>query len=158
MAYTIRPWQDGDAAPLEAAALAAINEIGPRKYTQEQVDAWAGRLSSHINLADRVARGAYIFVAEDGDGLPVAYALLEPDGHLDHLYCHPDHTRRELAEQLLVAAEHFARPNGIERLFSEASELARPVFERAGYTVSHRRDLQIGGVPIHNFAMEKSLK
>ncbi len=158
MAYAIRPWNDEDAAPLEAAALAAIRAIGPHKYTQEQVDAWAARLSANIDLSDRIARGAFIFVAEDADGVPVAYALLEDDGHLDHLYCHPDHTRRELAEQLLAAAEHFARPHGMTRLYTEASELARPVFERAGYTVSHRRDLQIGGVPIHNFAMEKSLR
>ncbi|MBB3032974.1 hypothetical protein [Alteriqipengyuania lutimaris] len=56
---------------------------------------------------------------------------------------------------------------GATRLYTEASELARPAFERAGYHgaferagyhVSHRRDFEVDGVAIHNFAMEKVLK
>ena len=42
-----------------------------------------------------------------------------------------------------------------------ASEIARPVFGRAGYAVLHRQDFAIpfedGEVPIHNYAMEKHL-
>ena len=83
--------------------------------------------------------------------------LLQTDGHLDHLYLHPDHTRRGLAERLLDTAETFARDGGIKRLFSEASGLARPAFERAGYTMTHRRDFSVDGVSIHNWAMEKPL-
>ena len=96
-------------------------------------------------------------VAVDRLDRPVGYLLLQTDGHLDHLYLHPDHTRRGLAERLLDTAETFARDGGIKRLFSEASELARPAFERAGYTMTHRRDFSIDGVSIHNWAMEKPL-
>jgi putative acetyltransferase len=87
----------------------------------------------------------------------VAYSVLEPDGHLDRLYSHPEHTRRGLAGRLLAAAEEDARALGLARLFTEASILARPSFERAGYVVTHRRDFEIDGVPIHNYAMEKLL-
>ncbi len=111
---------------------------------------------------ERAAQGHAVFVAVDDTDCPVAYALLEPDGHLDRLYNHPDHTRRGLAAALLQAAEDHARGKGIERLYTEASELARPAFERAGYGVTHRRDFTIegpnGAVPIHNYAMEKRLK
>ncbi len=102
-----------------------------------------------------------IVVATDTDDQPVAYALLEQDGHLDMLYCHPDHTRLGLAEALLERMEQEGRSLGIERLYTEASELARPAFERAGYSVTHRRDFAIEhdgkDVPIHNYAMEKPL-
>lgn len=73
------------------------------------------------------------------------------------LYCHPDHTRRGLADELLGHAEAYARSLGLSRLFTEASELARPAFERAGYKRQHRRDFEIEGVPIHNYAMQKFL-
>ena len=96
-------------------------------------------------------------VAVDRLDRSVGYVQLQTDGHLDHLYLHPGHTRLGLAEQLLDAAETFARDRGIRRLFSEASELARPSFERAGYTMTHRRDFSIDGVAIHNWAMEKAL-
>ena len=140
---------------------AAIEAIGPHAYSQEQVTAWSARHPGGSKFRERSAAGDLIFVAADAQDQPVAYALLEQDGHLDHLYCHPDHTRRGLAAQVLMAAETHARTLDITRLFTEASELARPAFERAGYAVTHRRDFTIEydgrDVPIHNYAMEKTL-
>ena len=67
-----------------------------------------------------------------------------------------------MAGVLLAAAEKVARKSGVACLFTEASELARPVFERAGYSVLHRRDFIIvhagADVAIHNYAMEKRLR
>ena len=82
---------------------------------------------------------------------------MQQDGHLDHLYIAPDHTRSGLGDRLLADAERHARQIGSQRLFTEASDLARPAFERAGYSVTHRRDFAIDGVAIHNWAMEKAL-
>ena len=161
MAYSMRPYRDSDAERLAEVAVAAITAIGSRAYSAEQVGAWAGRHTGAEMYRRRAAEGHVIFVAADSDDIAVAYALLEPDGHLDRLYNHPDHTRRGLAARLLAQAEQHARAMGITRLFTEASELARPAFERAGYTVQHRRDFEIEhdgtAVAIHNYAMEKLL-
>lgn len=161
MAYAIRPYRDDDAEALAPIAAAAIALIGPHGYNEAQVAAWAARQPDAERYRERVAAGATIFVAADAEDRPVAYALLEPDGHLDRLYNHPDHTRHGLAVQLLLAAEQHALTLGIARLYTEASELARPAFERAGYEVTRRRDFAIEhegrSVPIHNFAMEKVL-
>lgn len=131
--------------------------IGPAAYEARQIAAWAARHPSAEKYRARVRGGAVIFVAEAPGGEPVAYALLEPDGHLDHLYNHPEHTRQGLASQLLLAAENHAKSEGLTRLYTEASELARAAFERVEYTLLHRRDFDIDGVPIHNYAMEKRL-
>lgn len=161
MAYQIRPYRGGDAEALSEICLHAIQVVGAHGYTPEQIAAWAGRHGGPQMYRDRIAKGHVIFVAVDAEDSPVAYALLEPDGHLDRLYNHPGHTRRGLATRLLSAAEEHARAEGMARLYTEASELARPAFERAGYTVQHRRDFTIDhagqSVPIHNFAMEKRL-
>ena len=65
------------------------------------------------------------------------------------------------AAALLVEAEAIARKLGVDMLYTEASELARSSFERAGYRVTHRRDFEIAhegkAIPIHNYAMEKRL-
>lgn len=107
------------------------------------------------------AKGDWIQVAVDTDDAPVAYAVMEPDGHLDMLYCHPDHTGTGLARRLLAESEEAARALELSRIFTEASELAKPVFERAGYSLLHRRDFTIPfegrEVAIHNYAMEKRL-
>lgn len=157
MSYRIRDFRDRDAEPLAALALRAIVVIGPRAYSPAQVAAWAARHGEHACYRDRHHAGDSIFVAVDASDRPCAYAILERDGHLDHLYCDPDHTRRGLAEDLLVQAEERAVAWGAARLFTEASELARTVFERSGYRVTHRRDFEIEGTPIHNYAMEKAL-
>lgn len=161
MRYTIRPFRDGDANALCEVARAAIRVVGAQSYSSAQIDAWASRHGGPEMYHRRAAEGHLIFVAADETDLPVAYALLEPDGHLDRLYNHPDHTRRGLAARLLTCAEERARELGLNRLYTEASELARPAFERAGYAVQRRRDFDIegpnGAVAIHNYAMEKRL-
>ena len=86
--------------------------------------------------------------------------LFEADGHIDHLYAHPDHTRRGLTAQLLAMIEMHARDHGITRLYTEASDLARPAFERADMlsrTNANSPSRMRTEVPIHNWAMEKPL-
>lgn len=161
MAYDIRLFRDSDAEALSEIALAAIKVVGAHSYDPSQIEAWAARHGGPQMYRDRNAIGHVIFVAADAEDTPVAYALIEPDGHLDWLYNHPDHTRQGLATSLLATAEEYARTRGIDLLYTEASEVARAAFERAGYAVTHRRDFSIdlNGKPvqIHNYAMEKRL-
>ncbi|MXO50611.1 GNAT family N-acetyltransferase [Erythrobacter gaetbuli] len=157
MAYSIRPYQDSDAEELADVCRAAIRGIGPEAYSNDQVEAWLAQHPGAALYRERVANGATIFVAAGEDDEPVAYALLEPDGHLDHLYNHPAHTRKGLALNLLATASLYARHHGIKRLYTEASDLARPSFEEAGYIATEKREFEIDGVPIHNWAMEKTV-
>ncbi|GAB5347658.1 GNAT family N-acetyltransferase [Alteriqipengyuania sp. 357] len=161
MPYRIRLFREDDADALAALAVRSIEQIGPRAYLPAQVAAWAGRHGDAARFVERARAGHIILLAVDENDAACAYALLESTaeagGHLDHLYCDPAHTRRGLAERLLTEAETQARAMGARRLYSEASELARPALERASYLVTHRRDFEVDGVPIHNFAMEKSL-
>ncbi len=60
-----------------------------------------------------------------------------------------------LASRLLGEIEIQARNRGMTRLYAEASEMALPVFQRAGFTLIGRRDFPIGGTPTHNYAVEK---
>lgn len=157
MEYRIRPYENADAEALTEICLAAIQAIGATRYSPKQIEVWSGRHPGPSLYRGRVNRGATIFVAIDESDAPVAYALLERDGHLDRLYCRPDHTGCGLAERLLAAAEDKARSWDIPRLYTEASELAHKAFARAGYAITHRRDFEIDGVAIHNYAMEKLL-
>jgi putative acetyltransferase len=158
--YTIRAFTPADAEAIAALTLAAIRQTALRAYSPEQVAAWSARYSP-ARLLESAARGDVILVAADADDRPAAYTVLEADGHLDMLFCHPDHTGHGLGLRLLNEAEEAARPLGAERLYTEASELARSVFARAGYALLHRRDFTIpfegSEVAIHNYAMEKRL-
>lgn len=156
----IRPYRDSDAEAIVAITIAAIRGTASRAYSPEQVAAWSRRFSPQ-RVLEWAAQGHVILVAVDEHDHPVAYTVLEADGHLDMLYCHPDHTGRGLGLALLAEAEAAALRQGLARMYTEASELARPVFARAGYTVLNRQDFTIPfeerDVPIHNYAMEKHL-
>ncbi len=56
-----------------------------------------------------------------------------------------------------LITDHFPEIWGIERLFTEASELARRFFLRKGFTALERQDKVLRGVPIHNYRMAKTL-
>ena len=76
----------------------------------------------------------------DESGHVVAFIDLQPDGHIDRLFCAPEAAGRGVASRLYDAIETAARAQGIGRLFTEASELARRSFERKGFTALERQD------------------
>jgi putative acetyltransferase len=155
--YVIRRYLPGDEQALARVMRAAIEGIGPRGYSPQQVIAWAGRAHSAQRYVERAAQGDRVILALDHHGEPAAYSVLEPCGHVDHLYCAPDHAGNGLGKRLLAEVDIIARELRLPRLYTEASELARPVFANCGYSVLERRDFAIDGVPIHNFAMEKTM-
>ncbi|WP_348646915.1 GNAT family N-acetyltransferase [Qipengyuania sp. S6317L1] len=157
MAYTLRNFTSDDAPALCGLTRDAIIKTGAKAYSAQQVSVWSSGHSDPARFVARAKVGHCIYVMADEEGSPVAYALLEPDGHLDMLYCSPAHSGHGLAARLLAHAEEEARKLGLPRVYTEASEFARTAFERAGYTLKGRRDFKLHGVAIHNYAMDKDL-
>lgn len=151
----VRAYRKADAPRLEEIFRRAVREIGPDFYTAEQVAAWSGARVTAEGIDRRYGDGRATFLAVDRADRAIAFSDLERDGHVDMLYCDPGHARQGVASALLAAVEAEARARGISRLHTEASEAARPVFAKAGYQTRHRRELDIDGVTIHNWAMEK---
>jgi len=156
----IRPYLPQDADAIAELTLAAIRTTALKAYSPEQVAAWAARFSPQ-RVLDWAARGDTILVAVDANDAPLAYTVLAEGGIVEMLYCHPAHTGKGLAGALLVALETEARATRVPRLTTEASELAWPIFAKAGFERLHRRDFAIAhqgrAVAIHNYAMAKCL-
>jgi len=153
----IRPFRPEDASALAHIFHAAVHRIARLHYSDEQVQAWAPQIPSAEGFRSRRADGRLLLVAADRHDQPLAHGDLEPDGHIDHFYCRPDAAGTGVASALYDALEAEGRGRGLNRLFVEASEPARRFFLRKGFTLLGRRDFDIGGVPIHNFEMEKRL-
>ena len=153
----VRPWQPSDAGVLSALYEASVRSLGARDYSPEQVEAWASLAPSAAGLADRMRDGRIRLVAVAGGGLVAGFLDVEPDGHIDLLYVAPEVAGQGVARALLETAEALAPTGGAARLYAEASETARPVFERLGFTVTARRDFEVAGVAIHNWSVEKPL-
>lgn len=152
----IRPFQADDAEALAKLYHAAVHEVGIRDYSPAQVAAWSPRPRAAASYVDKAA-GRIFLVAVTDDGEPIGYGDLEPNGHIDHLYCRPDHIGTGVGAAICAALEEAAIASRIGLLFVEASEAARRMLERNGFQVESRRDFEIGGVPIHNYRMIKRL-
>jgi putative acetyltransferase len=63
-----------------------------------------------------------------------------------------------VASALYDRLEQEAKERGLGRLFVEASETARKLFLRKGFTELKRSDFVLRGVRIHNYLMEKLLR
>src|SRR5438128_9013724 len=133
MAITIRPYGDEDVDSLVAVFRDAARGTAGRDYTESQVRAWAPDLIDHALFAQRcAAKSTWVAECE----LRVAgFSDIEPDGHIDMLYVHPDFQRRGVARTLLSHIEKQARGRGTDCLYTEASITARPVFESVGFHV-----------------------
>jgi putative acetyltransferase len=154
---TIRNYERRDAAGVADVFYRSVREVARSDYTAEQVNAWVPGRWDAEREHQRSGDGRLVLVAEDETGHVVAFIDLEPDGHVDRLFCAPEAAGRGVASRLYEAIEIAARARGIDRLFTEASELARRFFERKGFKVLERQDKVLRGVPIHNYRMAKAL-
>jgi putative acetyltransferase len=154
---TIRTYEPRDAAGVADVFYRSVREVALSYYTPDQVEAWAPERPDTERVHLRSSDGRLTLVAADEQDRVVAFIDLEPDGHVDHLFCAPEAAGRHIASRLYDGIEAAAREQGIGRLYTEASELARPFFERKGFVLLERRDWELRGVPIHNYRMEKTL-
>ena len=154
---TIRSYIDGDAAEICAVFEASVQAIGPEHYTEQQVQAWIAHAPTRKQVEARCADGRVTYVSLNQKRRIVGYIDLEADGHIDHLYCAPEATRKGISLALYEVVERRALEKRMARLYTEASEAAMRFFARRGFSVLNRRDLKRGGVEIHNFTMQKML-
>jgi putative acetyltransferase len=154
----IRAFRNEDAKALSAIFHASVREAGLRDYTLEQVEAWSPSPPDPARYVQRGREDRTFLVAVDDADEPIGYSDLEADGHINHLYCRPDFVGTGVASAIYDELEVAARARGLSRLYVEASEAARRLFLKKGFSVLQRNDLVRMGVPIHNYTMEKALR
>ena len=155
MTTTVRHFRDVDSPELWAIYYAAVHEIASAHYTPEQLDAWAPPDFDSGRWHQRV-RDLSPFVAER-DGVVVAYADLQPNGYIDHIFVSPAVARQGVGSLLMEAIHQSAAAKGLTLLFANVSLTARLFFERWGFAVDEANRLTVRGVSLDNFRMSKRL-
>lgn len=157
MAVSIRTYQRDDAAGVADVFYRSVHGVATSDYSEEQVRAWVPGRWDADREHQRSGDGRLVLVAADERDQVIAFVDLEADGHIDRLFCAPEAAGRGIASRLYDGVEAAARDQGLARLYTEASELARRFFARKGFIVLERQDKILRGVPIHNYRMEKTL-
>ncbi|MCG9695308.1 GNAT family N-acetyltransferase [Vibrio sp. Isolate22] len=149
----IRNYQESDAKALWEIFFYTVRNVNIRDYSQEQVEAWAPS-GFDFALWQKRIDGLKPFVAEL-DGHIVGYTDLQPSGLVDHFFCHHEYQGRGVGRALMEHVFTIGQIRGVSRYFSEVSITARPFYERMGFKVVNDQQVDMRGVTLTNFVMEK---
>ncbi|MEO6846139.1 MAG: GNAT family N-acetyltransferase [Chthoniobacterales bacterium] len=151
----VRFYQPSEIANLANIFTDAVRSIKPTDYSPTQLAAWAPIPPDFEYWHHRLC-SLNVLIAEE-DSKIMGFATFESNGHLDHLYVHPEFQRRGVASALCHSIEQELLFLGITRIFTDASITARPFFEYAGFKMITSQTVQHAGISFVNYQMEKHL-
>ena len=133
----------------------SVHAIDPTVYTPEQKEAWAPTPPDYAAWSKRlnVKRPLVAII----DGRVAGFIELDDDGHIDCTYTHPSFQGMGVASALYENLLAEARIRDIERLYVEASLIAKPFFEHRGFSVIKKNTVLRNGAVLINFIMEKHI-
>ncbi|QBR70862.1 GNAT family N-acetyltransferase [Beijerinckiaceae bacterium] len=152
---SLRPYLASDLPLLAEIRFAAIEELTVDDYDEGQRRAWASAADDDEVLGQSL-RNALTLIALIG-GSPVGFIALQNGGLIDQLYVHPAVARTGVASTLCDAIERLATARGIAALVTDASDTAKPLFEKRGFVPERRNTIEIDGQWLGNTRMKKVL-
>ena len=151
----LRPYLASDATGLAAIFRASIEELTQDDYDEAQRAAWISCADDEASFSERLQTSLTLVATLDGD--PVGFICLNGAELIDMLYVHPEFARQGIASLLCDAIERLAAARGAKLLMTDASDTAKPFFERRGFTAEHRNTIEIDGEWLGNTRMKKKL-
>lgn len=151
----LRPMLPTDGPVLAAIFRAAIDELTGEDYSPAQREAWMAAADDEAAFAKRLAARLTLLATINHE--PVGFAAMKNNDHIDMLYVHPRVAGRGVANALCEAMEVLAAARGTKKITTEASDTARPLFAKRGYTPTRRNTVLVGEEWLGNTAMEKIL-
>lgn len=157
---TIRHYQPEDAQILWQLFFHTVRQINVRDYTQAQVEAWAEDKSDLTDWIEKM-KSNQPFVAtlnnEIVDNKIAGYADLQPNGLIDHFFCHHQYQGCGVGKALMAHIDEQAKKRNLTRLHADVSITAKPFFEHAGFVVKEKQSVSLRGQLFTNYKMEKSI-
>ena len=154
-APALRPYLPADAAALAEIFRASIDGLTEEDYGEAQREAWVSIADDPAAFAARLGKGLTIIASLEGE--PVGFASLVGNEELDLLYVTPEVAGQGVGSTLVDALERLASARGSKALMTNASDTARPFFEKRGYVAQSRNTVLINGEWLANTSMTKTL-
>ena len=154
-AVALRPYVPADARRCAEIFRLSIEELAAEDYDAEQREAWASRADDEEAFGARLS-GALTLLAVI-DGAVAGFASLKGGDEIDMLFVDPEFARQGVGRALVDALTRLASARGAKRLTTEASDVARPLFERQGFAAQKRNLVRMGDQWLANTTMTKTL-
>lgn len=143
----IREYNPADCSEIAALFYQTVHEVNKQDYTSEQLNAWAtGKVD--LTAWNQSFLEHYTLVAVE-NGRIAGFGDIDETGYLDRLYVHKDHQREGIAAALCSRLEAHVQGN----ILTHASITARPFFQKRGYKVLKKQQIERQNVLLTNFVM-----
>ncbi|MDO4439088.1 MAG: GNAT family N-acetyltransferase [Eubacteriales bacterium] len=145
----LRKYQPSDCKELTELFYNTVHSVNAKDYTKEQLDAWA---TGNIDLENwnRTLDEHYSVVAIEDD-IVVGFGDIDKTAYLDRLYVHADYQGQKIATAICDQLEQAVDGN----ITTHASITARPFFEKRGYKVERKQQVERQGIYLTNYVMVK---
>ncbi len=153
--WAIRSFTTEDAANCAQLFYDAVHFGTQAHYTAAQRQAWAGKVPETGEWAKRLG-GQTTVLAIKGQIIS-GFMTLDGKGYIDLAFVSPQYAGCGIGRYLYQSIEKRARQAKLARLHTQASRVAKPFFEKMGWTVISSHTNKRGSIELPNFQMEKHL-
>ena len=145
----IREYQTSDCKEITELFYNTVHTVNAKDYTKEQLDVWA---TEQVDLVkwNQSLQEHYSIVAIE-DEVIVGFGDIDKTGYLDRLFVHADYQRRGIATAICNKLEQAVKGD----ITTNASITAKPFFEKRGYRILKKQEVERQGIFLTNFIMEK---
>ena len=151
----IKPYKSRYATEICTLFHASIHAIDIDIYTKKQQEAWCSGPPDQDKWRERLEE-SQPWMAMLGDAV-VGFIELEESGYIDCMYVHPDFQGFGIAKKLYEHITTLAKERSLLELSVDASKVARPIFEKWGFTVEQCNKIEREDQVLVNFYMTKKL-
>ena len=132
-----------------------IGVVNAKDYSAEQIRVWKGGASKKEKWLKKISE-QYFLIAEI-DNMLAGFGSITHDGYLDFMYVSKDHQGRGVASEIYNSLEKFVVKKRIDKIVSDVSITAKQFFEKKGFEVIQEQQVDIDGVKLRNYKMQKPL-
>ena len=145
----IREYQSSDCKELIDLFYNTVHTVNAKDYTKEQLDAWTTGQADLKKWNQSLQEHFSIIVVDDG--IIVGFGDIDKTGYFDRLFVHSGYQGRGIATAICNRLESKVQGN----IVTHASITARLFFEKRGYKVVKKQQVERQGIFLTNFVLIK---
>lgn len=148
----LRSYEPSDCSSLTELFYGTVHSVNRKDYTQEQLNVWA---NGKIDLKEwNRSLSEHDTVVAVVNGVIAGFGDMDQTGYLDRLYVHKNYQRKGIATAICNELERKAAVNLIR---THASITAKLFFEKRGYHVVRKQQVERQGICLINYLMKKHI-
>lgn len=155
MNYKIRPAVIADVNKMQRLFYNTISTIGIQRYTESQIKAWTKNAHDMGYWMEKFDKNNFYVAVLNGE--IVGFISLDKTGYIDYIYIHHNYQGQGIANALFLKIESIAKESGTRVLTSDVSYIAKPFFEKKGFVVLKKNEIEVDGEILINFSVKKMI-